>query len=52
MKTWLALATATVLAWPGASWAQSLNLDLGQAGQPQRQSRDAVLQRRLARLEP
>ena len=33
MKTWLALATATVLAWPGASWAQSLNLDLGQAGQ-------------------
>ena len=33
MKTWLALSAAAVFAWPGASWAQSLNLDLGQAGQ-------------------
>ena len=33
MKTWLAVAAAAVFAWPGASWGQSLNLDLGQAGQ-------------------
>lgn len=33
MKTCLAVAAAIVVTWPGAAWAQSFNLDLGQGGQ-------------------